>query len=115
MPAVSVLTLGDMADAGMGLSAICSNPACRHWARLDLDLLIRECGRGYACSAYALVPLLKCGRCGSKKLRIQHQAATATHPQIMGTAQQPSPAERRARAERAKRWPMLYDQNGDAG
>ena len=34
--------------------------------------------------------------------------------QVMATGQQTSPVERRVRAGRAKRWPMLYDQDGNA-
>lgn len=63
---ISISTLGDFIDEGMGITAYCDG--CHRGQSLDLERLADRLGREHGALARDLKPKLKCARCGSKNI-----------------------------------------------
>lgn len=63
---VSISTIGDFIDEGMGITAYCGG--CGRGQTLDLERLAEKLGRDHGALAGDLKPKLKCARCGSKDM-----------------------------------------------
>ena len=59
-------TVQKMIDEGYSLGAGCNRPQCFHFAHLDLAMLKARLGPGHSTMAPALVPKLRCAKCGGK-------------------------------------------------
>ncbi|WAC26451.1 hypothetical protein [Ancylobacter sp. SL191] len=66
--AFNASTIGAEIDAGFDLWAQCYNPACRHAARLDLQMLAERLGREHSTLRKDLCPRLRCSACGGKDI-----------------------------------------------
>lgn len=76
-------TIQGSIDLGMTITAWCHNSACAHHAKLDLLALRDKLGPDHGALHDDLVPLLRCSKCGGKKLGLiastaeSHRAAPA--------------------------------------
>ena len=64
---ISISTLGDLKQRGMGLYAHCSAPNAGHGSPLDLDALIERFGADHVyVNDTTIGPLCVCKKCGHK-------------------------------------------------
>lgn len=77
MPAPIVIdTIRELIDHRYKLTAHCERRECRHTAVLDLAALCERLGPGHSTLKAALVPRLRCRRCGGKAIGITVAALT---------------------------------------
>lgn len=81
---LKVETIGDLIDGDYGLTACCEAGGCYNSADLDLDALARRLGRDHSSMHDSLTPLLRCSKCGSRKIGIR---ISANASQKFGTQQ----------------------------
>lgn len=74
---ISIDTIGATIDYGYELGAHCLNADCRHWVRLDLEALAAKLGRDHPTSREALMPRLRCSKCGGKNIGLTLSYAKA--------------------------------------
>ncbi len=70
MTAINASTLGAKLDAGFDLWAQCYREGCRHYAQIDLAMLVKKLGRDHSTLRKDLCPHLRCSKCGSKDVGI---------------------------------------------
>lgn len=61
-------TIQSLIDEGHTLRAYCHDPRCNRGADLDLQALKARLGPDHGAMHDDLVPLLRCSKCGSKKV-----------------------------------------------
>ena len=84
MKPLKVETIADLIDGDYGLTACCEAGGCYNSADLDLEALARRLGRDHSSMHDALTPLLRCSKCGSRKIGIR---LSANASQMFGTPQ----------------------------
>lgn len=69
---MNIQTVGDFLDSGTGLGLHCLNLKCRHYARVDLDILAERRGRHFVIAGAdsSFLKAARCSKCGGNSVQM---------------------------------------------